>query len=77
MNLKNYFDRVVVVNLKRRPDRLACLKTALRDCSWPFQQPIVFDAVDGNVVPCPHGWLSEMCIRDRGIAWPQSHESDS
>ena len=37
---------------------MACLKTALRDCSWPFQQPIVFDAVDGNVVPCPHGWLS-------------------
>lgn len=58
MDLKNYFDRVVVVNLKRRPDRLACFMAAIRESNWPFKQPIVFAAVDGGVVPHPDGWKS-------------------
>jgi hypothetical protein len=58
MDLKNYFDRIVVVNLKRRPDRLVGFKAALRGCDWPFRRPMVFDAVDGSIVPSPHGWQS-------------------
>jgi hypothetical protein len=58
MDLKNYFDRVVVVNLKRRPDRLSCFMAAVRDANWPFKQPMVFPAVDGSVVPHPDDWKS-------------------
>jgi hypothetical protein len=58
MELKNYFDRVVVVNLKRRPDRLACFMAAVRESNWPFKQPVVFAAVDGNMAPPPDEWKS-------------------
>jgi len=51
--LKHFFDRVVLINLKRRPDRLAQAKEALSQCKWPFRQPIVFAAVDGNLNPPP------------------------
>jgi hypothetical protein len=33
-------------------------RIALRDCRWPFKQPVVFEAVDGSVVPPPEGWQS-------------------
>ncbi len=56
MNLRGYFDRVVLVNLPRRPDRLRQVKKALRECAWPFQQPEVFAAVDGLVSPPPPHW---------------------
>jgi GR25 family glycosyltransferase involved in LPS biosynthesis len=58
MDFKNYFDRVVVINLKRRPDRLARFRSALLDCRWPFMQPVVFEAIDGTLVPSPDGWQS-------------------
>jgi len=58
MNLQQYFDRVVVINLKRRPDRLARLKQSLQQCQWPFQEPEIFEAVDGRVYPPPPGWRS-------------------
>jgi len=53
MNLKQYFDRVVVINLKRRTDRLERLREALQECDWPFKQPRVFAAIDGHAVPMP------------------------
>lgn len=58
MNLKRYFDRVFLVNLKRRPDRLSSVQASLRQSQWPFKWPVVFRAVDGNAVPCPEGWQS-------------------
>lgn len=58
MNLKRYFDRVYLVNLKRRPDRLASVQASLRQCQWPFKWPLVFPAVDGNLIPSPEGWQS-------------------
>lgn len=58
MNLKNYFDRVVLVNLARRPDRLHHVRQALRLCNWPFKMPEVFQAVDGHMLPAPEGWQS-------------------
>lgn len=53
MNLSEYFERVVLINLKRRPERLARVKKALQHCQWPFKQPEVFEAVDGLSTPCP------------------------
>ncbi|MBI1371000.1 MAG: hypothetical protein GC162_20390 [Planctomycetes bacterium] len=70
-DLYRYFDRVVVVNLRRRPDRLAQLEKALADCDWPFRRPERFDAIDGGSgkVPAPIGWTAG------GGAWGcmQSH----
>ena len=56
--LFDYFDRVVVINLKRRPDRLATFKDILQKCQWPFKEPILFEAIDGNKVPTPVGWVA-------------------
>ena len=58
MHLKRYFDRIVIVNLKRRPDRLARIQHALKQCDWPFRRPEIFAAVDGDMLPCPEGWQS-------------------
>ena len=63
MDIKHYFDRVMLINLKRRPDRLKAVTAALRGCDWPFKWPTIFSAVDGNAIPCPNGWQSE------GGAW--------
>jgi hypothetical protein len=52
--LSNVFDRVVVVNLARRPDRLSRFWQQLSD--WPFKRPERFEAVDGLAVGVPAGW---------------------
>lgn len=56
MDLTHYFDRVVLVNLKRRRDRLVQTQRALRQCRWPFQSPQVFAAIDGTLTPPPAKW---------------------
>lgn len=55
-SLEKSFDRVVVVNLKRRPDRLSGFERELSERGWPFRRPEVFPAIDGDRVPAPIGW---------------------
>jgi hypothetical protein len=55
-DLRNYFTRVVVVNLKRRPDRLAEFRHQLEEAHWPFRDPDIFEAIDGSLVPVPQSW---------------------
>ena len=53
-DLAETFDRVVVINLARRPDRLERLQSLLVD--WPFRQPERFEAVDGQAIDAPPEW---------------------
>jgi len=64
-DLSKYFDRVVVINMKRRPDRLADFESNLRKWGWPFAWPTWVEGVDGasNKLPTPYGH------RDGGGAW--------
>ena len=66
------FDRVVLINLKRRPDRLAAFRSAQSALGWPLPEPLVLDAVDGNVVGVPrdfiHGGGAWGCCRSHVLA---------
>ena len=67
--LIDWFDRVVVVNLDRRPDRWAAFQEHIESIDWPFRKPERFRAVDGRSVK-PPGWF-----KCGGGAWGclQSH----
>ena len=66
-DIADWFERVVVVNLRRRPDRLTAFQREIAQCNWPFKQPVVFEAIDGNKVPVPQGWVAG------GGAWGCMH----
>ena len=66
--LESSFEKVFLVNLDRRKDRLeTCMKEF--DERWPFKKPIRWRAVDGSLCPSPYGWSAG------GGAWGcmQSH----
>src|SRR5208283_3894500 len=48
---KKYFDRCVVISLKRTPQRLESFWQRIDACNWPFIRPIVYDAIDGKLCP--------------------------
>ena len=50
------FDRAIVINLQRRPDRLAKFWAGLAGTVWDGRLPCVMPAVDGNVVKPPAWW---------------------
>lgn len=52
------FQAVFLINLRRRPDRLAAALATIREHDWPFRAPEVFEAIDGNLVLAPAGWKS-------------------
>lgn len=47
------FDRVVLINLKRRPDRLEAFRARQKEAGWELPEPTVFEAVDGSKVGVP------------------------
>lgn len=53
-DISQTFDRVVVVNLDRRPERLRRFWETLGE--WPFRKPERFAAIDGTVIPPSAGW---------------------
>jgi GR25 family glycosyltransferase involved in LPS biosynthesis len=62
-SLRDYFDRVVAINLDRRPDRWERLKDHLEDINWPFRTPERMSAVDGDATTVPIWW------KQGGGAW--------
>ena len=67
--LYDFFERVVVVNLDHRPDRLERLHRHLTSIVWPFRFPERVRATDGRKVKPPNWWKAG------GGAWGchQSH----
>jgi hypothetical protein len=54
-SLADAFERVVVINLARRPERLERFRQRLEG-NWPFTAPARFDAVDGANLTLPAAW---------------------
>ena len=77
VDLARIFERVVVINLPRRADRLERFRQRLNG-NWPFAQPQRFEAIDGSTVPMPATWdkgagawgcqLSHRAVLDAAIA---------
>ncbi len=54
-DLRTIFDRVVVINLARRADRLSRF-SARAERNWPFAPPQRFEAIDGLTLTPPPQW---------------------
>lgn len=53
MEALRMFERVYVINLVRRPDRLRAFRHRLDRYGWPFAEPIVYPAIEGDKVGVP------------------------
>lgn len=57
VDLRNLFDRIVVINLDRRPQRWRRFLQEL-PAAWPFGPPLRFPAIDGTQAQIPVWWDS-------------------
>lgn len=48
------FDRVCLINLKKRPDRIAHFKSLQIENGWNLPDPQIFEAISGDAVGVPH-----------------------
>lgn len=55
-SLYDFFERVFIINLDRRPDRMDEFQRHMAAAGWPFKNPIRFRAVDGAAVKPPTWW---------------------
>jgi hypothetical protein len=53
VDLATFFDRIMVVSLRRTPERLEQFRAA----PSPVPAPVVFPGIDGDILPSPH-WFS-------------------
>lgn len=79
-NLHGFFDQVWVVNLKRREDRLQRFKQEIKKANWPFKQPKVFNAIEGDKVGVPKFWQtgggSYGCMRSHLVLLERAIQDD-
>lgn len=54
--MHDFFDRVVLINLDRRPERLERALRTLHERQWPFRRPERFAAIDGRSATLPAAW---------------------
>jgi hypothetical protein len=52
------FDRIALLNLRRRPDRLAAFRDRQKTAGWRLPEPTVVHAIDGDKVGVPDFWVS-------------------
>ena len=52
------FDRVVLINLKRRTDRIESFKQRQISHNWELPNPDIFEAIEGNLVGIPSYYLA-------------------
>jgi hypothetical protein len=78
--LKNYFDQVWVINLRRREDRLARFWNEISKSQWPFRRPQIFSAIEGNKVGVPKFWQtgggSYGCMRSHMVLLERAIQDD-
>ena len=55
INVDPLFDAIYLINLKRRPDRLAEF-SEVNGPRWPWQPPTIVDAIDGQTAARPDSW---------------------
>lgn len=53
--LREVFEKVYLINLSRRKDRLDGFFSRLPE-DWPFRMPVRYEAVDGGITPPPRWW---------------------
>lgn len=56
--LKDLFEKVYVISLKNRPDRLKAVLDKIKAVGWPFKEPELWEGVPGasGKVPCPNSF---------------------
>jgi len=76
----HWFDQVWVINLKRRPERLARFWSEIKKANWPFCRPQVFNAIEGDKVGVPKFWQtgggSYGCLRSHLVLLERAIQDD-